>query len=118
MSMKFRNPWIDPRILNLKPSEAEWYLANHGWRQIKPFTSRMVSFERRIDGSDSDGHVVHVPQHQDDIDYPQRMIDLVAALAFAEDRWAVEVLSEILEARNSPAANGASASSATGAAAS
>jgi hypothetical protein len=29
--MKFHNPWIDPRILQVRPDAVKAYLLAHGW---------------------------------------------------------------------------------------
>lgn len=34
--MKFRNPWIDPRIAQLQPEAVEAYLLARGWKQGGP----------------------------------------------------------------------------------
>jgi hypothetical protein len=34
--MKFRNPWIDPRILQVRPEAVRAYLVNHGWEYLGP----------------------------------------------------------------------------------
>jgi hypothetical protein len=115
--MKFRNPWVDPRVLELKPADAQGYLANHGWKAMAPYSVNLTAYSRP--GEAADGPVVYVLTRQDALEYPQRMIELVAALAFAEDRWAVDVLSDILQAKNAlTPVNGAAAPQATETAAS
>jgi len=108
--MKFRNPWIDPRVLQVKISDAEAYLAQHGWEALEPITKLAIPYQRGADGP-----IVNLPQLEDAIDYPQRVIDLVAALAFAENRWAVEVLADLLQAKSAPnGGNGAAAEQGVG----
>jgi hypothetical protein len=34
--MKFRNPWIDPRITELRPEAVEEYLFARGWKRVGP----------------------------------------------------------------------------------
>lgn len=34
--MKFRNPWIDPRILQVRPEAVRAYLLTHGWEYLGP----------------------------------------------------------------------------------
>lgn len=102
--MMFRNPWIDPRVLKVMPSDAEAYLADHGWQRLKTTTSGVIPFKRP-----SEGTIVNLPIAPDEVDYPQRVIDLVAALAFAEDRWAVDVLADILHANNAATGGNGSA---------
>src|SRR5205085_10031601 len=35
-TMKFRNPWIDPRIVQARPESARAYLLCHGWKSPGP----------------------------------------------------------------------------------
>jgi hypothetical protein len=34
--MKFRNPWIDPRITEARPDDAQAYLTGRGWKLVGP----------------------------------------------------------------------------------
>ena len=34
--MRFRNPWIDPRILQVRPEAVQAYLLSHGWQYLGP----------------------------------------------------------------------------------
>ncbi len=108
--MKFRNPWIDPRIVHAKPEAAEAYLLAHGWQLVGPTANPMLlMFEAPLNGEETP--TVLVPVQIDEGPMLQRMIDLIADLASIEDRWAVDVLRDILaqpaEARGS---NGSSVS--------
>jgi hypothetical protein len=105
--MKFRNPWIDPRVLGLKPAQAEIYLSQQGWKPLPPYSKLLTAYQRPTDPPD--GPIVYVPKTNDETTRIERMIELVAALAFAEDRWAVEVLSDILQAKTVPSGGNGSA---------
>ena len=96
--MKLLNPWIDPRVLQVKPADAEKYLIQRGWQQVKPYSRNLTAYSRPGDGEE--GSFVYVPLVPDAPEYPQRMIELVAALALEEDRYAVETLNDILQLNN------------------
>lgn len=103
--MKFRNPWIDPRIVQARPEAAQAYLRTHGWKLLGPAANPMLLlFEGPGDGTDAPA--VLVPVQLDDGPMLQRMIDLVADLARFEDRWAVDVLRDILQQPAESATNG------------
>ncbi len=98
--MKFRNAWIDPRIVQLRPEDAQVYLTRKGWKLIGPaINPDLLRYEIQGDASVP---MVFVPIWVDEGAGLQWMIDLVADLARFEDRWAVEVLNDMLR----PAANG------------
>ena len=92
--MIFRNPWIDPRVVQVRSSAAQSYLRLHGWQALPPEQPNLLRFERAPGGVDSP--TVLVPLQEQGRDYMQRIIELVTDLAVAEDRYAVEVLNDIL----------------------
>jgi hypothetical protein len=104
--MKFRNPWIDPRILQLRPEAVQAYLLSHGWEYLGP---AMVPELLMFDTPEPRGEKPNVllPLKLDDGALVQRMIELVGDVAVHEDRWAVEVLDEMLrQPVDSAASNG------------
>lgn len=103
--MKFLNRWIDPRITQVRPETAQAYLLKHGWKLIGPAANPlMLLFERP--GKDENTPTILLPLKTDEGALLQRMIDLVADLSRFEDRWAVDVLSDILRQHSVPPANG------------
>ena len=105
--MKFRNPWIDPRVAQVRSAAAQAYLHSHGWQLLPPEQPNLLSFLRASDADDSPK--VHVPMLEQARDYPQRIIELITDLALAEGRYAVDVLNDVLqqesaeaESRNGP----------------
>jgi hypothetical protein len=92
--MKFRNPWIDPRIVQVRPAAAQAYLRQRGWKPLTTGQPNLLRFEGPPgkDGSPT----VQVPLLEQGRDYPQRVIELITDLALAEERYAVEVLDDIL----------------------
>jgi hypothetical protein len=106
--MKFRNRWIDPRIVQVRPEAAQAYLLAHDWKPLGPAANPdLLMFAGP--GAGSEAPTVLVPAQVDDGPLLQRMIDLVGDLAAVEDRWAVDVLNDILRQQVQPApANGPS----------
>jgi hypothetical protein len=101
--MKFRNAWIDPRIVQARPEEARAYLARQGWKLVGPASNpELLRYE--IEGNES-APTLFVPIRVDAGPGLQWMIDLVADLAHFEDRWAVDVLNDMLR----PTADGMAA---------
>ena len=93
--MKFRNPWIDPRVARVRPAQAQAYLLRRGWTPLPTDGANLVPFEAP---SGADRPVVQVPLLEQARDYPQRVIELITDLALLEDRYAVAVLDDILHA--------------------
>ena len=105
--MKFRNPWIDPRIVQLRAAEARAYLARRGWNSLGPASNPILEmFEGPGEGDDTP--TVLVPLETDPGPMLQRMIDLVSELAHFEDRWAIDVLNDMLQPPGDTAVNGSS----------
>jgi hypothetical protein len=103
--MKFRNPWIDPRIVRLGPAEVKDYLVRHGWKSLGPGGNPILEmFEGPGAGEDTESVLVSLKTDQGPM--LQRMIDLVGELARFEDRWAVDVLSEMLQPSSGAPVNG------------
>ncbi len=106
--MTFRNPWIDPRVAHLPPEAVEAYLLAHGWKRVGPAANpALILFE--IAGAGEGSLTVLLPRQVTDGASVQRMIDVVADLARHEDRWAVDVLSDMLRQHPAPAVNGPAA---------
>jgi hypothetical protein len=92
--MKFRNPWIDPRIAQARPEDAQAYLTSRGWKLVGPATNpELLRYE--IEGNEN-APTMFVPIRVGSGPALQWMIDLVADLAHFEDRWAADVLHDIL----------------------
>ncbi len=104
--MKFRNPWIDPRVLQVKPADAEAYLLERGWVRVKSAHQNKHAFANSA--NETSASVVQVAQLDQASDFPQRMIELIGDLATIENRYAGDVLNDILLATKAPnAGNGA-----------
>jgi hypothetical protein len=94
--MKFRNPWIDPRVVQVRPEQAQAYLSRHGWRNIGRATDPHLLRYERADGSEEDP-TLFVPVQADGGPALQWMVELIEELARFEDRWATAVLGDILQ---------------------
>ena len=93
--MKFRNPWIDPRILQVRPEAVQAYLLSHGWEYLGPAAvPDMLMFDTPRPRGDKPN--VLLPLKLEDGAYVQRLIELVGDVALHEDRWAVDVLNDML----------------------
>lgn len=93
--MKFRNPWIDPRVVEVRSHAAQTYLVHHGWKPLAADQANLLPFAGPKAGKNPP--IVRVPVREQARDYTQRVIELVTDLAVAEGRYAVEVLDELLE---------------------
>jgi hypothetical protein len=93
--MTFRNPWIDPRVVQVRSAAAQTYLRQHGWKALPPEQPNFVPFEGPP--GDDDSPVVRVPMLEQARDYSQRVIEMITNLALAEGRYAVDVLNDILQ---------------------
>jgi hypothetical protein len=106
--MKVRNPWIDPRVAEVRANAARAYLVHHGWEPLAGQQPHLLPYTRSHAGKNSP--IVQVPLREKARDYTQRVIEFVTDLALAEGRQAVEVLNELLReppetsaiARNGP----------------
>jgi hypothetical protein len=90
-----RNPWVDPRVQQLRPEGVRAYLLAHGWEYLGP-------------GEVPDTLMFDTPQPRGDkpnvllplkLEHPpqvQRMVELVGDVALHEGRWAVDVLDDML----------------------
>ena len=103
--MKFRNPWIDPRILQVRPEEAQAYLSHLGWHLAGPAANpNLLLFDPPQDKEE--GPTFMVPVRLDQGPAVQWMIDLVTEVALWQDRYAGDVLTDILQHSRGTASNG------------
>ena len=93
--MKFRDPWIDPRVAEVRSKAAQAYLARTGWKPLEADRSSLLPFSGPKAGKDPT--IVRVPLREQARDYVQRVIELVTDLALAEGRYAVDVLDDLLQ---------------------
>ncbi len=84
-----KNPWIDPRVEHLRMFQVETYLRDHGWRRSQNEVTPLRAFR------DSQLNGVFLPGKDDD-HFLRFAIDAVECLARAEDRYAGDVLTDLL----------------------
>jgi hypothetical protein len=93
--MKLRNPWIDPRVAEVRSAAAQAYLRAHAWQPLPVEQANLLPFTK---GSGEDeAAVLQVPVLEQARDYPQRIVEFITDLALAEGRYAVEVLNDLLQ---------------------
>ncbi len=93
--MKLRNPWIDPRILNLRPDAVRAYLLAKGWEDLGPAAvPDLVMFDTPQPRGDRPN--VLLPLRLDSGPLAQRLVELLTEVALYEDSYAGDVLNDIL----------------------
>jgi hypothetical protein len=89
-------PWIDPRIFAVRVAQVESYLLRHGWKR-RPSPRPQLLFFEGPQADDGEPILQPVPSAERGSDYVQRIVEVITNLALIEDRYAVEVLNEILQ---------------------
>jgi hypothetical protein len=102
--MTDRNPWIDPRVGEVRSAAAREYLIRRGWTPLEDNHPNFQEFE--APSHTDDAPIIRVPLLEQGRDYRQRIIELIGDLARAEGRPAVTVLEDLL-ASGGTGANGA-----------
>lgn len=89
--------WVDPRICLVRVADLRAYLLARGWQVHPQARSEMIFFEK-AEGADS--RTIAVPSSEEFSDYIQRITEAITSLAGSEQRYAVEVLDDILSQAN------------------
>jgi hypothetical protein len=93
-----RRRWMDPRMFNLRVAEIEAYLLRKGWKPVPPDRPNVLVFEEPQ--VSEDGPLYQwIPDSEDYRHFPSAVYELLAALAEIENRYAGEVLTEMLAHR-------------------
>jgi hypothetical protein len=93
--MKFRNPWIDPRICQLQPEQVQRYLLANGWTVTGPAADpQLIRFD--VTNGDENAPTLFLPVKVDTGPVLRWLIDLVSDLAIWQDRYAADVLTSLL----------------------
>jgi hypothetical protein len=94
--MNFRDPWVDPRVLLVRPADAQRYLLVRGWRLLGPSGGNpdLILFDGP--GTGEGRPLVPVPVHTDQGADVQRLVELLAELARFEGRYVGDILTDIL----------------------
>lgn len=91
--MQFQNRWIDPRVTQVGIYQLRGYLSRTGWREVEKLANGALA---RFENSTHVDVSLLVPNRMDGGVLLQRLIDLFADLSRCEDRWAGEILNDVL----------------------
>ncbi len=104
--------WVDPRVWSVRVADLRAYLQRKGWTACPAPRPQQLAFEEPAGNPDGSARL-YVPESEQSSDFPQRMLEVVTSLAEIEDRYAVEVLDDILQSQTSGDPNGAGMRSST-----
>lgn len=91
--------WIDPRLRQVRVANIVAYLRSKGWKSVPPDGPHDLVFQEPI--PTPEGPLYQwIPVTEQRRDYLARIYELLAALGEIEDRYAGDVLTDIL--RQSP----------------
>ena len=90
--MNFYYPWIDPRVKQVRPEQLIGYLRKHAWREEGLVREHFYRFRQPAGPS-----TVLVPTPEETDDLQLCILDAVTQLAKIENRYAGELLLELLE---------------------
>ena len=107
MTIRFRNPWIDPRVLDVQPADAEAYLRTRGWEEAE---SGNPHWKRFLSPTGRDREAVLLPTATPDDALVNLLVECVGKIAAWEGRFAGELLNELLAGPSGIRSNGAPAS--------
>jgi hypothetical protein len=106
MTIRFRNPWIDPRVLDVRSTDVETYLRKHGWQET---ASDSPHWKRFLAPTGSDREAVLLPNSPTDETLVNLLVECVGKVATWERRFAGELLGELLPGASGTPPNGAAA---------
>lgn len=88
--------WIDPRLRQVRVANIVAYLRSKGWKSVPPDSPHDLVFQEPILAPDGPLYQ-WVPVTEQRRDYLARIYELLAALGEIEDRYAGDVLADILQ---------------------
>ncbi|MHB1571941.1 MAG: hypothetical protein ACYC0H_22420, partial [Solirubrobacteraceae bacterium] len=88
--------WMDPRVSSVRVAQIQAYLLRKGWKQVPSDRPHVLVFEEPKK-HDDESFYQFVPDTEQRRDYPRRIFELLAVLAESENRYAGDVLSDILQ---------------------
>lgn len=104
MTVRFRNPWIDPRVLDVRPADAEAYLRRRGWQEVE---SGSPHWKRFLAPATGEREAVLLPGATADESLANLLVECVGKVAAWEGRYAGELLNDLLAGSPDAPANGA-----------
>jgi hypothetical protein len=111
--MKFRNPWVDPRVCQVQPEQVRRYLEHHGWKLTGPANDpNLIRYD--VADNDEKAPTLFLPVRVDTGPGLQWMIELIGELAMCQDRYVGDVLTDILSQTETTVGNGISTDQARG----
>jgi hypothetical protein len=87
--------WVDPRLSRVRVAGIVNYLLSRGWRQVPPDRPHTLVFQEPGE-SEREPLYQWVPESEAGRDFPARVYELLAAVAEVEDRYAGDVLTDVL----------------------
>jgi hypothetical protein len=98
--------WLDPRLSSVRVADVQAYLIGKNWKPVPSDSPDVLVFQEPAVGEDGPLYQ-WLPASEQGCDYIQRIYELIAAIAEVEDRYAGDVLTDILDQRaTSTPANG------------
>lgn len=91
--------WLDPRLRQVRVANIVAYLRSKGWKPVPPDSQHDLVFQEPARGPEKPLYQ-WVPISEQRRDYLARIYELIAALGEIEDRYAGDILTDIL--RQSP----------------
>jgi hypothetical protein len=94
--------WLDPRISSVRVADVRAYLLHKDWKPVAQDRPGLLVFQ---EPEEVEGGPLYqwVPESERGRDYTQRIYELIAAIAEVEDRYAGDVLADILRLSVTPA---------------
>jgi hypothetical protein len=92
---KYRR-WVDPRLYSVRPADLQAYLLHEGWKPVPADRQGVLVFQEPAVSEDGPLYQF-VPLDEAWEGYPAQVYELIAALAMIEDRYAGDVLTDILK---------------------
>ena len=102
---RYLQRWLDPRVFSLRVADVIAYLRRKGWTSVEPDRPNVLVFQEPPGG----GKELYqfVPASEEVEDYARQMTELITLLAFYEDRYAVDIVNDIVSSPDHGSANGA-----------
>jgi hypothetical protein len=97
--------WVDPRLASVRAADLQAYLLHKGWKPMPPDRPGVLVFQEPPLSEDGPFYQF-VPLDEEWEGYPAQVYELIAALAMIEDRYAGDVLTDILQHSTAAATSG------------
>jgi hypothetical protein len=98
--------WVDPRVAQVRTADVQRYLVARGWKPKPSPRPQLLMFEEPA-GRERKPIIQTVPASERGSDYRDGIVRVITNLAVIEDRYAVDVLNDILRGQGGAEPNGA-----------